>query len=127
MVVAKFAGNKKINVEAEGFTINVDLPKNNGGDATAPNPFVLMLSSLLACSAYHLLFFVEKLGLNREDFHMELIPELDANGDMQKALIKIFVPDTFPKEREASLIGSVSTCKVGKHLKAQRTIEIVRK
>ena len=127
MVIAKFAGNKKINVEAAGFTINVDLPKNNGGDASAPNPFALMLSSLLACSAYHLLFFVEKLGLNKEDFHMELIPKSDSNGDMQKALIKIFVPDSFPREKEAALIGSVSACKVGRHLKAQRTIEIVRK
>lgn len=127
MIVAKFAENKKVNVEADGFTINVDLPKNGGGDSSAPSPFVLMLSSLLACSSYHLLFFVERLGLNKQDFHMELLPELDEKGDMQKAFIKIFVPAQFPKEKEAALIASVSACKVGKHLKAERVIEIIRK
>ena len=126
MINAKFVGNKKINVEANGFNIPVDLGKKEGGDASAPNPFMLLMAALLACSSYHVLLLAERLGMNKEAFRVELEPGLDSNGDMQKALIKVFVPSDFPKEREAALKASVMACKAGKHLKAERTVEIIR-
>lgn len=126
MINAKFTGNRKINIEAKGFNIPVDLAKTEGGDGSAPNPFILLMAALLSCSAYHVLLLVERLGMNKEAFHVELEPGLDANGDMQKALIKVFVPADFPKEREAAMKASVMGCKVGRHLKAERTVEIIR-
>ena len=126
MISAKFTGNRKINVEANGFNIPVDLTKKDGGDESAPNPFVLLMAALLACSSYHVLLLAEKLGLNKESFRVELEPKTDANGDMQKAVIKVFVPADFPKEREAALKASVMACKVGRHLKAERSVEIIR-
>ncbi len=127
MITAKFAGNKKVNVEAEGFTVNVDLPKSMGGDDTAPNPFVLLMATLLSCSAIHLLGFIDKFGMKQEDFSLELIPGLDEKGDMAKAVVKVYVPADFPQDKENLLKGVIDGCKVGRHLKTERSVEIIRK
>lgn len=124
---AQFAGNKKVNIEADGFKINVDLPKAIGGDNTAPDPFVMLKASLLACSSIHLLFFIEKAGLKKEDFHLELDTVADNNGDIAKAIIKVFIPAYFPQDKETVLKGIISNCKVGKHLKAEKVVELIRK
>lgn len=124
---AQFAGNKKVNIEADGFKINVDLPKAMGGDNTAPDPFVMLKASLLACSSVHLLFFIEKAGLKKEDFHLELDTVADDNGDIEKAIIKVFIPEYFPQDKESVLKGIISNCKVGKHLKAEKVVELIRK
>lgn len=124
---AQFAGNKKVNIEADGFKINVDLPKAMGGDNTAPDPFVMLKASLLACSSIHLLFFIEKAGLKKEDFHLELDTVADNNGDIAKAIIKVFIPAYFPQDKETALKGIISNCKVGKHLKAEKVVELIRK
>ena len=124
---SKFAGNKKVTLEAEGFNINVDLPNTMGGDNTAPDPFVMLKASLLACSSIHLLFLIEKLGMKKENFSLELDTVLDEGGDIKQALIKVFIPKDFPQDKENMVKSVISNCKVGKHLKAEKIVELIRK
>lgn len=126
MMKAQFAGNKKVNIQAGNFKINVDLPNTMGGDNTAPDPFVMLKASLLACASIHLLFYIEKLAMKKEDFHLELDTVSDDNGDIAKAIIKVFIPKNFPQDKEIMINGIISNCKVGKHLKAEKVVQIIR-
>lgn len=126
MVIGKFKGNKKVDVEVSGFTVHVDLPKDMGGDNEYPNPFDFLQAALTSCAAVHVLFFLEKIGFPKDNVTIELAPVFDENDDIERAAIVLHMPASFPHDKDKQLIGIVENCKVGKHLKFPREVVIVR-
>jgi len=126
MAKATALENKKLEMELNGFTLRSDLPKTWGGDNAYPGPLDLLQFALLACAATHALMFTDKLGLNRKDVTTELEPVFGENGDIVEAAILVYVPNNFPADKEAALIGAVQNCVVGRHVKFPRKVIVVR-
>lgn len=126
MFKAKFAGNKKVEVESNGFIFKTDLPATLNGDDTALNPFDSFLASLTACAATYVLFFLDKHSINKEGISVQLAPVFNEEGLIQKADITVCVPNTFPADKEAGLIKMASHCKVGLHLNFPHDVIIAR-
>ncbi|MDR0952730.1 MAG: OsmC family protein [Elusimicrobiota bacterium] len=127
MPKSKFTGNKKVEMEVNGFTLQADLPKEGfGGDNSAPDPMALLQAALLSCASIHALFFIDKINYPKEKVTLELKPVFNENGDITKASILIYVPADFPQDKEKLLISIVENCKVGTHVKFPREIIIVR-
>lgn len=117
MPKAKSLGNKKLELEVNGFSIKTDLPKNLGGDNAYPNPLDLLQAALLACAATHVMMFTDKIGIDRAKISVELEPVFNESGEISEASIIVYVPADFPQDNEARLVSAVQNCMVGRHLK----------
>jgi uncharacterized OsmC-like protein len=126
MPKAKSLGNKKLELEVNGFSLKTDLPKNLGGDNAYPNPLDLLQASLLACAAAHAMLFTDKLGIDRAKTSVELEPVFNEAGEIIEASIIVYVPADFPPDKETALLSAVQNCMVGRHLKFPRNVVVVK-
>ncbi len=126
MFRAKFTGNKKVEVEANGFKINTDLPAAMGGDNSAPNPFDTFLAAFTACTATYVLLYLDKQGLSKEGVSVEMEVLYNEKRDVENTVAHVIVPASFPVEKEAPLLAMAKHCHVGNHLNFPHDVVIVR-
>lgn len=127
MIQTRYAGNKKVAVDINGFTVMTDLPASMQGDNTAPNPFDLFLASFASCTAVFALLYLDKAGLSKDGINVAIDPVFTKEGFMESATVVVNVPADFPEQHDKGLITMVEHCKVGMHLKTPHKIVIVRK
>ncbi|MDP3544118.1 MAG: OsmC family protein [Elusimicrobiota bacterium] len=122
----RFAGNKKVTAEFDGFTVTTDQPKEAGGDGSAPAPFELFLASLGACAGIFVLSFCRKRDLPTEGLELTQTAEWDdAAHRVSKITLKIQLPKGFPEKYRDSVISTANLCTVKKHITNPPAFEIV--
>lgn len=124
-----FAGPKKVNAKLEGFTVETDQPVKAGGEASAPTPFALFLSSLATCAGIYVKGFCDQRSLPSENITLTLDYIVDPmTKNIGKFIIKIFVPADFPEKYDSALIQSAALCAVKRHLNPaiENEITVVR-
>ena len=124
-IEVKFAGNKKVNAEIDGFTVQTDQPVQSGGDNTAPSPFSLFLASLGTCAGIYIKGFCDQRGIDSSKVSISM----DYNYDnvlkmVVKFIFKIYVPADFPEQYETAVIKSAMLCAVKRHLNPSIESEI---
>jgi putative redox protein len=116
-MIITFAGNKRVNAEYKGFTIQTDQPVHGGGDSSAPAPFDLFLASIGTCCGIYVVYFCEKRGLPLDD--IRVVQRMERNREIRmitKIIIDIEVPPDFPEKYKEPIIRSVDLCAVKKHM-----------
>jgi ribosomal protein S12 methylthiotransferase accessory factor len=120
-----FPGNRKVNAEYKGFTIETDQPPQAGGDNSAPAPFDLFLASLGTCAGIYVLGFCMERGLPTEGIELRQKMEYDpAKRMIGRIAIEIHVPAEFPEKYREALIKSASLCAVKKHIQDPPAFDI---
>ncbi len=113
-----FPGNKKVNAEVEGMTIATDQPVRQGGDGTAPSPYLLFLASLGTCAGIYVLSFCKERNIPTEGISLTQRLEYAVNAEGKTALdtiaIDINVPPDFPEKYHNALIKVADQCAVKK-------------
>ncbi|MFW5740864.1 MAG: OsmC family protein, partial [Myxococcota bacterium] len=61
-----FPGGKRVDATLLGRTIHTDQAKENGGDGTAPEPYMMFLASLGTCAGVYVLGFCQARDLPTE-------------------------------------------------------------
>lgn len=121
-----FPGNKKVNVDFNGYTITTDQRIQDGGDGTAPAPYELFLSSLGACAGIYVLGFCQSRGLPTEGIELEQNMMWDPiRQKMGKIKIDIKVPPEFPEKYYDALVKTASMCAVKKTIQDPPEFEVV--
>jgi putative redox protein len=121
-----FPGNKKVNVDFNGYTISTDQRIQDGGDGTAPAPYELFLSSLGACAGIYVLGFCQSRGLPTEGIELEQNMMWDPiRQKMGKIKIDIKVPPEFPEKYYDALVKTASLCAVKKTIQDPPDFEVV--
>lgn len=69
-----------VEAEARGFKVIFDEPEDLGGTDTGMNPVEAMLCSLGGCQAIAALSFADDVGIDVQDFWVELEGDLDLEG-----------------------------------------------
>jgi putative redox protein len=115
----KLAGNKRVDAHVGQFVIKTDQSESSGGDASAPEPFVLFLASLGTCAGIYVVYFCETRKIPYED--IELIQKVDFTEEgktskLAKVTLEIRVPPTFPEKYHKALARAASSCTVKKTL-----------
>jgi len=124
-----FAGNKKVNADLDGFTVNTDQPLQAGGNNDAPTPFSLFLASLGTCAGIYVKGFCDQRGIDSNGIHLSMDYHFDpARKMIAKFIIDIHVPDSFPEQYESAVVKTASLCAVKRHLHPdiENEIKIVR-
>jgi putative redox protein len=116
-MIVTFPGNKKVNAEYKGFTIQTDQAVHAGGDGSAPAPFDLFLASIGTCAGIYVVYFCEKRGIPLDN--IRVVQRMQRNAEtrmIEKIAIDVEIPPDFPEKYRQPLINAVDLCAVKKHM-----------
>ncbi len=116
-VSIEFAGGKRINARIGEFLIQTDQPIKYGGEAGAPAPFDLFLSSLATCAGIYAWNFCETRQLSTEGLALEMVciddPQRKMIGEVR---FRLTLPDGFPEKYRQGIVRSMEQCAVKRHM-----------
>ena len=116
-MVINFPGGARVDASFGPFTVPTDRPPGGGGQASAPTPFALFLSSIGTCAGIYVLGFCRQRGLPTEGIRIvQRVNSNPATGMVDSIDLDIQVPESFPEKYHDSLIRSANLCAVKKHL-----------
>ncbi len=126
-----FPGGVRVDAAYREFTIHTDQPVRDGGEGTAPSPFILFLASLATCAGYYVLSFCQSRKIPTEGIELTMKTERDAKGKMISLVsIEISLPPDFPEKYVAAVVKAAEQCTVRAHLQFPPDIEtkaVIRK
>jgi len=121
-----FPGNKKINALVNGFIIQTDQKKSDGGDETSPTPFEHFLVSMGTCAGNYVLGFCATRNISMEGIEIEQKAVYDdEKKKIQKLITEIQVPESFPKKYHQAVIKAANLCSVKKYIENPFEFETV--
>lgn len=117
-IIVTFPGGKKVNAEINGMIIKTDQPVKEGGEGTAPSPFIHFLASLGTCAGIYVLSFCQERNIPTENLTLSQRIEQkkmdDGKTQLDKIIITINVPKDFPAKYHNALIKVADQCTVKK-------------
>lgn len=126
-----FPGGVKVDATFREFTIHTDQPVRDGGENTAPSPFILFLASLATCAGYYVISFCQSRKIATDGIELTMKTERDAKGKMIALVsIEISLPPDFPEKYAAAVVKAAEQCTVKAHLQFPPDIEtkaVIRK
>ncbi len=124
-ITVVFSGNKKIDAQVEGFTIQTDQPVAGGGDGSAPSPYQVFLASLAACAGIYVVGFLQNRDLPLEGVRLVQHHFYDpTTRRLTKIEHEIFLPPSFPEKYREALARVVGMCAVKKTIMDPPEIEV---
>lgn len=124
MLEALFPGGKKVDVKDGDFLIKTDQSQDNGGEGSAPEPFALFLASLTACAGIYAKVFCDARSLNSDG--LKVTQETTVNKErkmLETITLTLSVGADFPEKYEGSILKSMNSCTVKRHLHPDIRIE----
>ncbi|MBF0625370.1 MAG: OsmC family protein [Magnetococcales bacterium] len=118
-ITVRFPGGKKVDALFGDFTVKTDQPLQDGGDGSAPSPFMLFLSSLATCAGIFVLGYCQSRGLDTAGISLTQSHTFVPEGQgvrLGRVEIQIHVPPTFPEKHHATLVRVAEMCAVKKVL-----------
>ena len=108
-----FPGGLAVNAAFKGFTVETDQKVENGGGATAPEPFDLFLASLGTCAGFYALRFCQQRGIDTYGLGLTLSTERDPEAKRLSAIrLEIELPAGFPEKYRDAILRAVDQCAV---------------
>ncbi|WP_449246928.1 OsmC family protein [Desulfarculus baarsii] len=119
-------GGKKIEVRWDDFVVEADQSKAAGGEGDAPEPFMLFLASLGACSGMYALSFCQARDIPTAGLKLRQKLVSDAEGKrLEQVRIEIVLPPEFPAKYEKAIVRVADQCAVKKAIQNPPLIETV--
>ena len=125
-MLISFPGNKRVDADYKGFTIQTDQCREDGGDASAPEPFDLFLSSIGTCAGIYVLSFCRERGLATDGISLKLSFDRNEKSWMVENIrVEINVPPEIPQKYYKAIARAAGLCTVKKHLVTPPAFDIV--
>jgi putative redox protein len=113
-----FPGGKKVNAEMAGVVIPTDQPLEDGGEGTAPSPFMYFLASLGTCAGIYVLSFCQQRHIETEGMsiaqQMEFETDETGRKKLSKLTLDIMLPPGFPEKYRNAIVKTAELCTVKK-------------
>ncbi|MEO5329991.1 MAG: OsmC family protein [Magnetococcus sp. THC-1_WYH] len=113
-----FPGGKRVDAAFGNFVVKTDQSLKDGGEESAPTPFMLFLSSLASCAGIFVLGYCQSRGLDTSGITLrqthEFVPDGPKGQRLGKIGIEITVPPEFPERHREMLVRVAELCAVKK-------------
>ena len=117
-ITITFPGGKKVNAEVNGMVIPTDQPKLQGGDGSAPSPYLHFLASIGTCAGIYILSFCQERKIPTDNItltqRLEYATTTEGKSVLDTIAIDINVPPDFPEKYYNALIKVADQCAVKK-------------
>jgi putative redox protein len=124
-MVINFPGGARVDANFGPYAVKTDQPPMGGGDASAPTPFAIFLSSIGTCAGIYVLGFCQQRGLPTEG--IQIIQRMHNDpftGMVGTVELEIQVPPDFPEQYKPALVRAADLCAVKKHMEKPPKFEI---
>lgn len=120
-----FPGGSRVEAHFGDHAVLTDQPVREGGEDTAPSPFVLFLASLGTCAGYFVLKFCKSRDIPTEGLALTQSLEVDPlSHRIAKVAIRIHTPPGFPEKYREAVIRAADQCAVKRTLLEPPEIEV---
>lgn len=116
-LIISFPGGARVDAHVGGHVIETDQPLRDGGQDSAPTPFVLFLASIGTCAGIYVLNFCKQREIRTDD--IRVVQRLHRNAEtrmIEQIDLDIEVPPEFPAKYYDALVRAANQCTVKKHL-----------
>ena len=117
-ITITFPGGKKVNAEVNGMVIPTDQTKLEGGEGSAPSPYLHFLASIGTCAGIYVLSFCKERGIPTEKVtlteRLEYGTTPEGKSFLDTIALDINVPPDFPEKYHKALIKVADQCAVKK-------------
>jgi putative redox protein len=121
-ITVSFKGGRKVAAKAGGYEIMTDQPAVEGGEGSAPSPYMLFLASLATCGSYFVLDFCLARGIDPDSVKMKMDyfwdKEMKEKGEPPKFNFFIETDNSFDEKYLPALERAVSQCAVKKAIES---------
>ena len=108
-----FPGGKRVDASMGSNVIRTDQSVQSGGEGTAPEPYLLFLSSLGTCAGIYVLGFCQSRGLPTEGLYLTQKMDWDpVTHRLTDVGITIHLPEGFPEKYREAVIRAADQCAV---------------
>ena len=118
------AGGKRVNAHYAGFEIATDQSRDNGGEASAPEPFDLFLASLATCAGAYVAGFCAKRDIPLDGIRLIQRWERDRDGRLAAIRLDVELPASFPERYHGAVARAAELCAVKRVLERPPTTEV---
>ena len=122
-MTVRFPGGKKVYADYDGFEIRTDQSRDNGGGASAPEPFDLFFASLATCAGHYVNSFCVERDIPTDGIRLVQSWARDENRKLKEIRIEIRVPVAFPAKYHKALIRAADQCSVRRVLDSPPAID----
>jgi ribosomal protein S12 methylthiotransferase accessory factor len=123
-MIVTLDGGKRVSARYSGFEIHTDQSVDNGGEASAPEPFDLFLASLATCAGAYVAGFCAKRNLPTDGIRLLQRWERDAEGRLASIALEVRLPPTFPERYRDAVVRAAELCAVKRVLERPPTTEV---
>ena len=124
MIISHVLDGARISTKiGDKFSVESDQPAPFGED-TAPSPFDIFLSGIVACTAYFAQRYCRKWKLPHNGISVELEPVFNAQHALTDISLRLKVPASFPREHLPGLLKTAGACPVKKALETPPAIKL---
>jgi len=117
-ITISFPGGKKVNADVNGMVIPTDQPLTQGGEGSAPSPYLLFLASIGTCAGIYVLSFCKERGIPTDKItltqRLEYVTTPEGKSILDTIALDIHVPPDFPEKYHNALIKVADQCAVKK-------------
>jgi ribosomal protein S12 methylthiotransferase accessory factor len=124
-IVVSLPGGRRVDVQVGRYTLHTDQPLELGGEASAPDPFSVVLASLAACAGSYVLAFCQARGIPSSDIQIVETTQNDPHTGRPASLsLEIHLPASFPERYRSAVAHAAAACKVKRVLLDPPRIDI---
>ena len=126
MIDVTFPGGSLVTANFGKFKVATDQPIEDGGDDSAPEPYMLFLSSIVTCAGFYVIRFCQQRKLPTEGLTMTL--DIERNPEMrrlEKVKMAIQLPEGFPEKYKKAVIRAAGMCSVKKAIANPPEFEVI--
>jgi ribosomal protein S12 methylthiotransferase accessory factor len=114
-ITVTLSGGRKVDASVGKHVIHTDQDEENGGEGSAPEPFVYCLVSMGTCAAWYVLKYLESRDLPREDVRLVQKHEWDPKTKkLAKVVQLIELPSGLDQKHHKPIVRSAALCAVKK-------------
>lgn len=112
-----FDGGMRVTAHYKDFAIATDQAVDDGGDASAPQPYDLFLASLATCAAFYVLRFCQQRDLPTDGIRVtQTWQREEGSKRMARIALRVEVPESFPTKYHQAVVRAADQCSVKKTL-----------
>ena len=120
-----FPGSKKVDAKVGTFVVRTDQSIKEGGDGTAPEPYMHFLASIGTCAGVYVLAFCGKRDIPTDDIRIRPTMHRSSDGKrLERVDVDIVVPPRFPSKYRAALARAADQCAVKKAILDPPTFQV---
>ena len=126
MIDVTFPGGSLVTANFGKFEVPTDQPIEDGGADSAPEPYMLFLSSIVTCAGFYVIRFCQQRKLPTEGLSMTL--DIERNPELrrlEKVKIAIQLPEGFPEKYKKAVIRAAGMCSVKKAIANPPEFEVI--